>query len=99
MPPGATHVNRVSSTINVTNIPGASSQSGGQPGDSSQTGGINFFIVQGVLYLYGFLIKGQLISKGLFADFISIKIRTKNFCPEDMIFSWVRASLKEKKIL
>ena len=39
--------------------------------------------------------KGQLISKGLFGDFIWTKNRTKNFCPEDIIFSWVRAPLKK----
>ena len=35
--------------------------------------------------------KGQLISKGLFADFIWTKNWTKNFCPEDIILLWVRA--------
>ena len=42
-----------------------------------------------------YLIKGQLISKGLSTNFIWTKKRTKNFCPEDMILSWVRAPLKE----
>ena len=39
--------------------------------------------------------KGQLISKGLFAIFTWTKKRTKNFCPEVIILSWVRAPPKE----
>ena len=40
-------------------------------------------------------LKGQLISKGLSTIFTRTKKRMKNFCPEDMILSWVRAPLKE----
>ena len=37
------------------------------------------------------IFKGQLISKGLSTIFTWTKKRTKNFCPKDIILSWVRA--------